>query len=147
MNLFFDTSALVKYFHLEAGTAEVIELIDNPVHRIWVSDLARIEFISALYRKLRRGDIENVQLQETLSGFDLEWAQFNAQPLSEAVVIEADKLMRRLAQQYGLRALDALQLASFILLSEEDWAFVVADGLLADTAAAENLTVIRVALA
>lgn len=97
MNLFFDTSALVKYFHLEAGTAEVIELIDNPVHQIWVSDLARIEFISALYRKLRRGDIENVQLQETLSGFDLEWAQFNAQPLSEAVVIEADKLMRRLA--------------------------------------------------
>ncbi len=147
MNLFFDTSALVKYFHLEAGTAEVIELIDNPVHQIWVSDLARIEFISALYRKLRRGDIENVQLQETLSGFDLEWAQFNAQPLSEAVVIEADKLMRRLAQQYGLRALDALQLASFILLSEEDWTFVVADGLLADTAAAENLTVIRVALA
>jgi len=27
------------------------------------------------------GDINNVQLQETLSGFDIEWAQFNHQPL------------------------------------------------------------------
>jgi predicted nucleic acid-binding protein len=82
VNLFFDTSALIKYFHPESGTVEVIELIENPVHQIWVSDLARIEFISALCRKLRRGDINNVQLQETLSGFDIEWAQFNHQPLS-----------------------------------------------------------------
>ena len=147
MNLFFDTSALVKYFHPEPGTVEVIELIENPVHQIWVSDLARIEFISALCRKLRRGDINNVQLQETLSGFDIEWAQFNHQPLSDAVVAEADKLMRRKAQQYGLRALDALQFASFIFLAEGDWAFVVADGLLADIVAAENFNVIRIALA
>ncbi len=73
MNLFFDTSALVKYFHPEAGTDKVVELIDNPKNKIWVSDLARIEFISALHRKLRRGDIDNTQLQETLSSFDLEW--------------------------------------------------------------------------
>lgn len=107
MNLFFDTSALVKYFHLEAGTSQVIELIENPVHQIWVSDLARIEFVSALYRKLRRGDINSLQLQETLSGFDFEWVQFNRQPLGDAIV---------------------------------------ADGLLADTVASENLTVIGVAL-
>jgi uncharacterized protein with PIN domain len=86
VNLFFDTSALVKYFHPEVGTSEVIELIENPVHQISVSDLARIEFISALYRKLRRGDINNVQLQETLSDFDVEWLQFNRQPLSGAAV-------------------------------------------------------------
>ncbi|WML90397.1 PIN domain-containing protein [Thiothrix lacustris] len=55
MNLFFDTSALVKYFHPETGTAHVIELMENASNTIWVSDLARIEFISALYRKFRRG--------------------------------------------------------------------------------------------
>ncbi|MDP1615564.1 MAG: hypothetical protein Q8L68_07180 [Methylococcales bacterium] len=93
------------------------------------------------------GDIDNEQLDETLSGFDAEWLQFNHQPLGDAVVTEADKLMRRKGQQHGLRALDALQFASFILLAEEDWAFVVADGLLADIIAAESFTVIRVALA
>jgi hypothetical protein len=109
VNLFFDTSTLVKYFHPEVDTAHVIELIENPLHQIWVSDLARIEFISALCCKLRRGDIDNKQLNETLSGFDAEWLQFNHQPLGAAVVAKADKLMRRKAQQYGLRALDVLK--------------------------------------
>lgn len=146
MNLFFDTSALVKYFHPETGTAHVIELMDNASNTLWVSDLARIEFISALYRKFRRGDIDDAQLQETLTTFDLEWSQWNHQPISAAVIAEADKLMRHKAQQYGLRALDAIQLASFTLLAENDWAFVVADGLLTDTATSEKINVIRIAL-
>jgi predicted nucleic acid-binding protein len=146
LNLFFDTSALVKYFHLESGTDQVVELIDNAENQIWVSDLARIEFISAFYRKLRRGDIDSTQLQESLSSFDIEWDQFNQQPLSDTVITEADKLMRKKASKYGLRALDALQLASFIVLAEKDWAFIVADGVLADTVVSENYDVIRVAL-
>jgi predicted nucleic acid-binding protein len=146
LNLFFDTSALVKYFHLESGTDQVVELIDNAENQIWVSDLARIEFISAFYRKLRRGDIDSGQLQESLSSFDIEWDQFNQQPLSDTVITEADKLMRKKASKYGLRALDALQLASFIVLAEKDWAFIVADGVLADTVVSENYDVIRVAL-
>lgn len=145
MNLFFDTSALVKYFHLEAGTAQVVSLMDDPANEIWVSDLARIEFISALYRKCRRGDIDDMQLQETLSTFDLEWGQMNRQPISEAVIEQADQLMRQKAKQYGLRALDAIQLASFKLLAEDNWSFVVADGILADTTASESLAVIRIA--
>ena len=81
MNLFFDTSALVKYFHI-----------------------------------------------------------------NEAVVGEADRLLRQKADVYGLRALDALQFASFRLLVETDWAFVVADGLLVDAVASDGFTVIKVAL-
>lgn len=146
MNLFFDTSALVKYFHLESGTDQVVELIDNTENQIWVSDLARIEFISAFYRKLRRGDIDSTQLEESLSSFDIEWDQFNQQSLSDTVITEADRLMRKKASKYRLRALDALQLASFIVLAEKDWAFIVADGVLADTVVSENYDVIRVAL-
>jgi len=54
--------------------------------------------------------------------------------------------MRKKARQYGLRALDAIQFASFSLLAEEDWAFVVADGILADVATSEGFTVIPIAL-
>ncbi|MEN9503197.1 MAG: hypothetical protein RI964_2482 [Pseudomonadota bacterium] len=146
MNLFFDTSALVKYFHIEAGSQQVIELMEHPHHQVWVSDLARVEFISALYRKLRRRDLNEEQLQDALAGFDEEWARFNVHPLNEAVVGEADRLLRQKADVYGLRALDALQFASFRLLVETDWAFVVADGLLADAVASDGFTVIKVAL-
>jgi predicted nucleic acid-binding protein len=145
VNLFFDTSALVKYFHPEAGTAQVVSLIEDAANDIWVSDLARVEFISALHRKFRRGDIDDLQLQEILVTFDLEWAQMNHQPISDTVIEQADKLMRHKAKQYGLRALDAIQLASFMLLAEDNWAFVVADGVLADTVTSENLATIRIA--
>jgi len=67
MKLFFDTSALVKYFHEEEGTAQITELISGSMNNeIWVLDLARIEFSSALYRKYRAKEIDDVQLRLSL---------------------------------------------------------------------------------
>lgn len=86
------------------------------------------------------------QLQEALAGFDVEWSRFNVHPLNEIMVAEADKLLRQKAGTYGLRALDALQFASFRLMAEQDWAFVVADGLLADAIVSDGFAVIKVAL-
>jgi predicted nucleic acid-binding protein len=146
MKLFFDTSALVKYFHNEQGSQQVIELIENKNNEIWVSDLARTEFVSALYRKFRNKEIEMLQLNEALKGFDTEWNNFNVQPLGDTVITTADKLLRENADQYKLRALDAIHFASFVLLAENNWAFVVADSLLADAVAANKFQVIRVAL-
>ena len=37
MILYFDTSALVKYFHEETGTKTVTKLLDNPENEIYVS--------------------------------------------------------------------------------------------------------------
>ena len=54
--------------------------------------------------------------------------------------------MREKAKQYGLRTLDAIQFASFILLAEEDWVFIVADGVLADVVTSESFAVISIAL-
>jgi uncharacterized protein len=51
MKLFFDTSALVKFFHQEHGTEKVTGLIEN--NEIWLSELTRIEFMSALFRRYR----------------------------------------------------------------------------------------------
>ena len=47
MNLFSDTSALVKYFHEEAGSERVTALVENPDHSVWLSELAQVEFVSA----------------------------------------------------------------------------------------------------
>jgi predicted nucleic acid-binding protein len=58
--LFFDTSALVKYFHVEEGTEQVTALINDSHNEIWVLELARIEFISALFRKYRAHIINDI---------------------------------------------------------------------------------------
>ncbi len=70
MKLFFDTSALVKYFHDEAGTQQVVSLITDQANEIWVSDLTRVEFLSALYRKVRTGELEVDRLREAVIGFE-----------------------------------------------------------------------------
>lgn len=38
MNIFYDTSALVKFFHEEVGTAIVTEQINNQENKIYVSE-------------------------------------------------------------------------------------------------------------
>ena len=48
MILFFDTSALVKYFHVEEGTEQITALINDPNNEIWILELARIEFIGLI---------------------------------------------------------------------------------------------------
>ena len=44
MKLYADTSALVKFFHSEAGTPIVSQLLENRENDIYISELAKIEF-------------------------------------------------------------------------------------------------------
>ena len=47
MNLFFDTSALVKLFRKEEGSEVVTKLITAQENEVWILELVRIEFFSA----------------------------------------------------------------------------------------------------
>lgn len=144
MKLFFDTSALVKYFHDEEGSELVAELIDTPGHEIWVSDLARVEFLCALHRKMRAGEITQDQLASALAGFDMEWIRFHVQPLAPVVVAEAERLVKQKGPHTPLRTLDAMQYASFTLIAEKDWQFIAADSQLLQAVSADGYTVLNV---
>mgnify|MGYP001609919023 CR=1 FL=1 len=130
MKLFFDTSALIKFFHEEEGTQEVTRLITAEGSELWVSELVTIEFFSALFRRLRNNEITEDKLNEAISGFDEQIALFNIEPLGHAVVTEAESLLKKYGKMQGLRALDALHLGTFSLISEDNWFFVAADNVL-----------------
>lgn len=49
MKLFFDTSALVKFFHEETGTELVTQLINNPQNEVWISELTIVELCGKQY--------------------------------------------------------------------------------------------------
>jgi predicted nucleic acid-binding protein len=69
--LFFDTSALVKFFHREKGTDAVTSLLTDPDNSVWVSELAKLEFVGALYRRYRMKGIDKDRFQligRTLQG-------------------------------------------------------------------------------
>jgi predicted nucleic acid-binding protein len=141
--LFFDTSALVKYFHEEPGSARVITLIEEDRRAVRISALARVEFVSAIHRKRREGLLSQAQLQQALSGFEEVLQTFHIDPLVPPVVEKVDALIRSYGAQKALRTLDALHLATFVLYAGADSPFVVADDRLYDVAQEEGIATIH----
>jgi predicted nucleic acid-binding protein len=134
MILFFDTSALVKLFHEEEGSEVVARLVKPKDNEIWVSELATIEFLSAIFRRLRNKEISDEQLNEAIKGFEEQIDFFNVEPLGQVILREAEFLLKRYGKKRGLRALDALQMATFSLISEKEWYFVASDEMLCEIA-------------
>ncbi|MBI3960192.1 MAG: type II toxin-antitoxin system VapC family toxin [Chloroflexi bacterium] len=134
MNLFFDSSALVKLFHREIGTERLQQLLLDAGTSPHVSELARLEFYTTLYRRRREKSIGHRGLVAILEEFEAEWASYSVEPLGTLVTQEAVGLLKEFGEEHGLRTLDALHLATFVLLAEDDWVFVVADSRLAEIA-------------
>lgn len=59
-----DTSALVKYYHLEIGSPTVIALVDDPTHFCFISHISLAEMHSAFARRVRAGEITAAQFRQ-----------------------------------------------------------------------------------
>lgn len=127
MNVFFDTSALVKFFNVERGTDRITELIVNRRNQIFLSELARLEILSAFYRKFRNHQIDIIQLNEAISGFNDQLVWFNLESLNQFILDEAGTMLQKFGKDFGLRTLDAIHLATFSLIAEKTWLFVCCD--------------------
>jgi predicted nucleic acid-binding protein len=127
LKLFIDSSALVKFFHKEEGSQRVTELIVSEENEVWISEIASIEFVSAVFRRFRNKEIDEDKLNNAISGFEEQMITFNVEPLGHAVIKEAESLIKQHGKSQGLRTLDALHLSTFNLIAEKDWLFVAAD--------------------
>lgn len=124
--LFFDTSALVKRYHEEAGTDEVDELIEGD-RTIVISSLSVIETISAFRRKFNRDELTENEMNTILGEFFREALKdFLIVPLEESAL----QFSFDLALENDLRTLDSLQLSTAMAISSEEdtVTFVCADG-------------------
>jgi hypothetical protein len=65
-------------------------------------------------------------------GFEEQLATFNVEPLGQAILREAEYLLKVYGKTRRVRALDALQLGTFNLISEKGWFFVAADDFLCE---------------
>jgi len=105
---FFDTSALVKAYIAETGTAWVRTILDDVQHRIWISALTKVEVIAALTRRFRGGDLTQQQLSQPSGDALQDCADLLAVPVLPNILDRAVVL----AERHNLRAYDALQLAT-----------------------------------
>lgn len=110
---FLDTSALVKRYHLEAGSAAVDRLFDGGDRSMAISRLATIEFRSALAARVRAGELDHAAFSLAIQRFEADIR--NRRLLVVRMLVGhfrvAEELIGRHATTRRLRALDALQLA------------------------------------
>ena len=142
MNYFFDTSSLVKIYHNEIGTDKALSIYKSP-DKILISELAKVEFYSSIYRKYREReiDIETLKLLIEKFGSDTE-ERYEVLIFSSGITEQAQEFLSRYGESRGIRALDSLQLSFFEFHCEEEDTFVCSDAKLINIAKEEKMEVL-----
>ena len=146
MPAFLDSSALVKQVVDETGSDEVRRLV-NSDPLLWVSELATIEGVSALAKKVRKAEVSAQEFPELVDALALLLAEgpFEVVPIDEAEKERARSLLTSYAPFRNLGSLDALQLATALSVREElgsaDLAFYCSDRRLAAAARDQGFSV------
>ncbi|MGD8778849.1 MAG: type II toxin-antitoxin system VapC family toxin [Ignavibacteria bacterium] len=114
MNLFLDTSAIIKIYHNEKGTEKFSKYLSDLSEELFIStsDLTRIELHSALLKKFREKRISKNNLAKVFQLFDKDFQKFNIIAIEEFIKDNAILLLDNLGMKYSLKTLDSLQLAS-----------------------------------
>lgn len=141
---YFDTSALVKLYIQEKGADRLRQMLNqNEDNRIFILELTLLEVRSAIRRRERAHEISAVDANGFLTQIDQDGkSRYFVERISDQVTAEA----HRLIDNHPIRALDALQLAGCILLSQAyrpPPIFVCADYDLCDAATAERIATLN----
>ena len=128
MIAFLDTSVLVKLYHNEINSEKIIKQLKS-VNQIYLSEIAKLEFCSAIWKKFRTKEIDIKQANNVISMFlddsnEFKWINLNPEMLQSAF----DSLSE--FGDIGLRTLDSIQLASALTLKESDCLYYTEDKLL-----------------
>ncbi len=113
MNLYLDTSALVKLYVSEQGSAAVARAVAQ-ASVVATSRVAYPEARAALARRQREGALSAAGLRRAVQALDADMIAFAIVELSEAVAARAGDL----AERHGLRGFDAIHLASALELGQ-----------------------------
>ena len=137
MILYLDTSALLKKYFKEFGSAEVISRWKEAVS-IVTSSVTYAETMASFYRKKRETGINNELFGAILNSFQTDWESF----IRVEVTDDLNGLIDKIVSVYPLRGFDAIHLASALVIHEklpEDFLFACFDERLVHAAKMEDL--------
>ncbi len=141
MKAFLDTSSLIKLYHQEEGSDFVMKALSSDIREIFLSELAILEFRSAIWKKIREKEIEENIAIEVIKCFQNDDDNFQWIMLQSDIVESASHLLMKYGNR-GLRTLDSLQLAAALTLKNEECIFLTSDKLLQTLFKEEQLKVL-----
>jgi len=107
---FLDSSAVVKRYINEVGTAWMVSLLDPTAENVvYIARIAGAEVISAIARRGRGGGIDPTDAANAIAQFRVEFTSaYSVVEITPALVQQAMDL----AENHALRGYDAVQLAA-----------------------------------
>jgi uncharacterized protein len=112
---FLDSSALIKRYALETGTAWVQSIVlPGSGHRISIAQITQVEVVSGIARRRREGRLSAQAAQAIRAAVDLDISNdYVVIGLSDQIIARAEDLL----EAHTLRAYDAVQLATAVELN------------------------------
>ena len=111
MNLYLDTSALVKLYIAEEGSPLARAAVGD-ARLVATSVVAYVEARAAFARRRREHALSSAAHRRLVHTLDTDWGRYLRIEASEALIHEAAAL----AERHRLRGYDAIHLASALLL-------------------------------
>lgn len=130
MVAFLDPSSLLKLYYTEADTEALDQLlVETKVTNIILSEIAKVEFASAMWKKVRQKEIEASHAQDAISVFEDDYHKYEFIGVDKNLLEDAKLLLARYRQQ-SLKAMDSIQLATAVRAKDVAGLFLTADALL-----------------
>jgi predicted nucleic acid-binding protein len=139
MNLYADTSALIKKYVREPGSEQVIAYFSQYI-LIGTAALTQVEMASAMAKALRSGWVDEPGITMAWQDFLSHWPAYIRLPLSAGIVERAAAM----TWKHNLRAYDAIHLACALAWKDvggEEMVFACYDKNLLKAAGREGLQV------
>ncbi|NCO66215.1 MAG: hypothetical protein COW32_00645 [Candidatus Aquicultor secundus] len=122
MDIFIDTSSLVKYYYPETDSNDV-ERVILAAKRLYLCELSLVEFASALMKKVRMNELQEQEQQLIWEAFlsDTQAENVELLDLAQDDFRIASDLILRYGKTRNLRTLDSLQLAAALKVPDADF--------------------------
>ena len=116
-----ESSALVKRYVAEVGSAWMRQTVARPVHQVlYTAALTEVEVRSALQRLVREGRLDTAQTQRLTQRVTQHFTRrYQVIRITRPIVTQAGLVLER----HPLRAYDAVQLACFVYLRPTSMTF------------------------
>lgn len=112
MLYYFDTSAIVKLYHKETGSDEVLELFEDAKGENCISQITFTEFYCSLFRKFRNKEIDEERiLLEAIRSFEIDMQYEFVLKIDDQIFQNARNLIVKYGSNQSLKTLDAIHLA------------------------------------
>ncbi len=113
MIVYADSSAIVKRYLTEVGSAAVDTLVEDAL-QVGTALITRAEVAAALSKAARVGALTETEARRSLQEFRAHWPALTAIQITETLIAMADHL----AWEHGLRGYDAVHLAAALTWQE-----------------------------